>query len=570
MLQSLKISNIALIQELTINFKNNLNILTGETGSGKSIIIDSLNFLLGARADKTLIRTGESDARVVGVFILEKTGEFVESFFAKLNIEPDSTIIISRQMNINGKSITQVNGEFVTASMIKELTPYLIDIHGQNEHQFLLSSKNQLTIIDDYFYKMIDNIKQDYLLTFNEIKQVNAGILSFGGSKEDRLRQIDLLEYEINEITSAKLDEKEEEELFVTLKRLQNAEKIANNLTTATYNLENLGASGIVGALSLAINSLDAVASYDDSIAKLSDRLHSAKLELEDATFELNDLASSLEFDQNEFDRVDERLDEIKRLKRKYGSTIEEVLNYLQKATIKLDNLMSSAEELEKLNKQKQNLLKELLLKATKLSNARKQGAKELTQAILAELVDLGMPNAKLEIEFNDLATLEDIESVSTSNGVDQVEFMFSANLGEPVKLLTKIISGGEMSRFMLAIKTIIAKTDNIPTMVFDEIDTGISGKMAQAVSKKLAIISKTHQVLVVSHLPQIAAMADNHYYIEKKVESGKTLTKVMLVEGNLLIEEIARMLSGVKLTDASISNAAQLKDECNKYKLSL
>ena len=195
---------------------------------------------------------------------------------------------------------------------------------------------------------------------------------------------------------------------------------------------------------------------------------------------------------------------------------------------------------------------------------------KELTQAILAELVDLGMPNAKLEIEFNDLATLEDIESVSTSNGVDQVEFMFSANLGEPVKLLTKIISGGEMSRFMLAIKTIIAKTDNIPTMVFDEIDTGISGKMAQAVSKKLAIISKTHQVLVVSHLPQIAAMADNHYYIEKKVESGKTLTKVMLVEGNLLIEEIARMLSGVKLTDASISNAAQLKDECNKYKLSL
>jgi DNA repair protein RecN (Recombination protein N) len=570
MLHSLKIKNIALIDELTINFKNNLNILTGETGSGKSIIIDSLNFLLGARADKTLIRTGESEARVVGVFEVDEKAEFVKSFFEKLGVEADSTIIISRQMQAGGKSLTQVNGEFVSANMLREFTPYLIDIHGQNEHQFLLSAKNQLTILDSHSFKTINPLKERYLSTLNNLKQVNSQIAAFGGSEEERLRQIDLLEHEVNEITLANLSEDEEEELQKSLKRLQNAEKIANNLTTATYNLENIGQGGVVGVLSLAISSLNAVADYDNNIQNLVERLNSSKLELEDVSYELSNLAENLEFDQNEFDRLDERLDEIKRLKRKYGGTIEEVKNYLANSADKLNKLKNSAEELDKLNKQKNNLLEELLNKAIKLSNARKLSAKDLSRLILAEVADLGMPNAKLEIVFEDLPNPKNLEQKITSNGLDAVEFMFSANLGEPVKPLTKIISGGEMSRFMLAIKTITAKTDNIETMVFDEIDTGISGKMAQAVSKKLAVISKSHQVLVVSHLPQIAAMADNHYYIEKKVEQGKTLTKVSQIKGQALIEEIARMLSGIKLTGSSISNANNLKEECNNFKLSL
>lgn len=564
MLQHLKINNIALIEDLNLTFYSKLNVLTGETGAGKSIIIDSLNFLLGARADKTLIRSGQTQAKVVGVFVLEEKVKEVTAFFEKNNLEYDDTVIISRQMSENGKSVTQINGEFVTASMLKELTSYLIDIHGQNEHQLLLNTVNQLEMIDAYKQKEINNKKQAYQEVLHKLKEVNQHLLSFGGSEEDRLRQIDLLEYEVNEINLANITQEEEEELTLRLKKLQNIEKIANNVSEANVQLES-GQGGVLASLTSALHNLNAVSAYDSTIETLVERLNSSKLELEDVIYELNDMASSLEFDEKEYEQVDERLELIKKLKRKYGGSVEQVLTYLKEASEKLHALKNSKEEIDKLQKEKRSILKELLEAGVALRKERETSANELTSAILEELKDLGMPHAKLVMQFCDLPSLEKLERAYKQNGLDEVEFLFSANLGEPVKPLNKIISGGEMSRVMLSFKTVL--TGDIPTFVFDEIDAGISGKMAQAVSKKLAKISRNHQILVVSHLPQIAAMADNHFFIEKTVIEGKTKTHVELIKEDKVIEEIARMLSAEKLTDASKNNAKQLKEDATLFK---
>ncbi|MGD9901433.1 MAG: DNA repair protein RecN [Spirochaetales bacterium] len=571
MLQSLKINSIALIDDLTINFKDKLNVLTGETGAGKSIIIDSLNFLLGARADKTLIRSGKDSAKVTGVFYVDVENPFVADFFEKADIPSEDTIIITREMNINGKSATKVNGEFVSAAMLRAFTTHLIDIHGQNEHQFLLDEKNQLQLLDDYGQNSIKPLKADYLISYDGLKEVNRQILSFGGNEEERLKEIDLLEFEVKEIEGAKLSENEENSLQEEFRRMQNIEKIANEVNLAYSNL-NGGAdgSGLSQSITFAERSLSAVEEYDEQIAKIAERLNSAKLELEDITSELGAYAEGLEFDEEEFERVDSRLDYIKKLKRKYGGSIESAGEYLEKAKTRLYALKNSAEQLEKLANAKNKLLKELFVKGSRLTEERKTIANTLSQEILEQLKELGMPSANLEVHFNNLPTLGELEQQLTSNGIDIVEFMFSANLGEPVKPLTKIISGGEMSRFMLALKTIIAKTDNIPTMIFDEIDSGISGKMAQAVSHKMAKISRNHQVLVVSHLPQISAMADTHFYIEKIVEGTKTLTNVKEITENAIINEIARMLSGEQLTEHSISNAKELKNICDEYKRKL
>jgi DNA repair protein RecN (Recombination protein N) len=570
MLHSLKIENIALIKDLTIDFKNNLNVLSGETGAGKSIIIDSLNFLLGARADKTLIRTKESEARVVGVFSVDCNSQFVKDFFNKLQMPVEDTVIISRQMNANAKSITKVNSEFVTSSLLKQLTSHLIDVHGQNEHQFLLNNKNQLAIIDNYSQNTISKLKQEYINVLNEVQKVNEQINSFGGSEQERLKQIDLLEYEINEIDNANLSIDEEEELTTKFKKMQNAEKIANSLTLVNNAFEDSVQGGVLHRLATAKTNLNTVEDYDKELQTLSSRLDSTKLELEDIVFELNNFADSLEFNAEEFEKVDDRMDHIKKLKRKYGPQIQDVLDYLQLANKKLYKLQNSKKEIDKLNAIKTQLLQKLLTKANKLSEQRKQNAKDLTKEILSHLKDLGMQDSQLDIVFNTMPTLETIEETATNNGVDKVEFMFSANLGEPVKTLNKIISGGELSRFMLAIKAVVAVSDNIPTMIFDEIDTGIGGKMAQAVSKKLAIISKQHQVIVISHLPQIAAMADHHLFIEKNVKNKTTLTSIKEIKNDVLINEIARMVSGANLTNEAINNAKKLKEECNEFKINL
>jgi len=570
MLHTLKITNVALIDELTINFKNSLNVLTGETGAGKSIILDSLNFLLGARADKTLIRSGKTDAKVVGVFSLEKENDTVNAFFEKLGLIKEDNIIISRQMNINGKSITQVNGEFVTASMLKELTSYLIDIHGQNEHQFILNTLHQLQLVDNFDENAILPIKLSYKEALRNLTNVNEKLALFGGSEEERLRQIDLLTFEVDEIEKASLIIEEDTHLLEEFKKLQNIEKITSAINLASSSLDSFGGSSVVANLSGAIHSLNTVSEYDNNIKETVNRIESAKLELEDIVYELNTMSQNFEFNQEEYDKLDERLEEIKRLKRKYGGSIENVLTYLNDTKIKLEELSTSKERFELLQKEKQSILKQLLLEGTKLHNVRVEVAQKLVKAVLEELYDLGMPNAKLQIEFNALTNLENLEKNALSSGLDSIEFYFSANLGEPVKPLNKIISGGEMSRFMLAVKTVAMNKNDMETMIFDEIDAGISGKMAQAVSKKLAKISRNHQVIVVSHLPQISAMADYHYYIEKVIVNDKTLTKVKEIENEERIDEIARMLSAEKLTDASKTNARTLKTECEEYKFSL
>lgn len=567
MLQQIKITNVALIDEVNINFEEQLNILSGETGAGKSIIIDSLNFLLGKRADKTLIRSGKETAKVTAVFFVDENKAYIKSFFEKLGVESENNIIVTRTMSINGKSTTTVNGEFVSATQLRELTSNLVDIHGQNEHQLLLKEANQLKIVDDFGGKNVLDAKNKYLQNYNLLLEVNKNIKNLGGSEFERARQIELLAHEIKEIEAANLNESEEEELRIKFKRMQNSEKIANSVTEA---LDALNGNSVVNNIILANKSLGAVSQYDEELQKLNERFNSIKLELDDAVSELNYIGNSLEFDQEQFEIMDDRLEEIKKLKRKYGGSIESALIYLSEAKEKLFNLENSAEQLMKLNKEKQQIILKLIDFGKVLTNERKQSFNSLSKLMVKELEDLGMKNAKFDAKFYSYYIESELEEKMMPNGLDEIEFMFSANLGEPVKPLSKIISGGEMSRFMLALKAITNKLGGVPTMIFDEIDTGISGAMAAAVAKKLAKISRNHQVLAVSHLPQITAMADSHYYIEKTTKENKTSTSIKLLKEAEEINEIARMLSGNVVSNTSLENAKDLKNKSNIYKKEL
>lgn len=567
MLQQIKITNVALIDEVNINFEEQLNILSGETGAGKSIIIDSLNFLLGKRADKTLIRSGKETAKVTAVFFVDENKAYIKSFFEKLGVESENNIIVTRTMSINGKSTTTVNGEFVSATQLRELTSNLVDIHGQNEHQLLLKEANQLKIVDDFGGKNVLDAKNKYLQNYNLLLEVNKNIKNLGGSEFERARQIELLAHEIKEIEAANLNESEEEELRIKFKRMQNSEKIANSVTEA---LDALNGNSVVNNIILANKSLGAVSQYDEELQKLNERFNSIKLELDDAVSELNYIGNSLEFDQEQFEIMDDRLEEIKKLKRKYGGSIESALIYLSEAKEKLFNLENSAEQLIKLNKEKQQIILKLIDFGKVLTNERKQSFNSLSKLMVKELEDLGMKNAKFDAKFYSYYIESELEEKMMPNGLDEIEFMFSANLGEPVKPLSKIISGGEMSRFMLALKAITNKLGGVPTMIFDEIDTGISGAMAAAVAKKLAKISRNHQVLAVSHLPQITAMADSHYYIEKTTKENKTSTSIKLLKEAEEINEIARMLSGNVVSNTSLENAKDLKNKSNIYKKEL
>lgn len=558
MLKVLKIENIALIEKLTIEFDKGLNVLTGETGAGKSIIIDSLNFVLGAKTDKSLIRSGETSAKVEALFDIKNSNVFIKNFFVDNDIEFDGEILITRTMNIDGKSSIRLNGNIVTVGMLKALTVNLVDIYGQQEQVGLLDKSRQLELLDNYSGEQVKTLKQTYSHVLEQIKQVNKLLSEFGENEQTIQREKDYLSFVINEIESQNISCDEEIELLNKYHLMQNSEKIVSGV--------NIGVNAINPALQYimqTINALSNLTQYDKTLLDLSDRLQSLKIEMDDIGSTLEDFANEIDFSENEFDRLDSRIDTYKKLQKKYGSTTQEVLNFLENSKQKLDKLMNSEEYIASLQNQKNDLLTQAFDLAKNLNKVRQENALILQDKLRQNLICLGMPNAKI---FFDFAYKDFIEQNLTNNGVGNVEIMFSANLGQDAKSLNKVASGGELSRVMLTIKSIIAEQDTDSTMIFDEIDTGISGQMAQAVAEKIALISKFHQVLIITHTIQIASMADNHYKVEKIEQNNKTTSSVKLLDKTERVEEIARFISNTNSTLAK-QNAIELINNQNGFK---
>lgn len=564
MLQKLKIKNIALIDECVIDFEKGLNTLTGETGAGKSIIIDSLNFVLGARGDKSLIKSGTDFSKVDAIFYSED--ESILTLLEDVGIEKDNTIIISRTMSLNGKNECRVNGEIVPLSTIKKITAKLVDVFGQNDQQFLLDTKSHLHFLDSFNESKLETDKQKLIFLLSQLSDIKKEIKLLGGDGEERLRNIDILKYQINEIESANLQLCEDDELNERKNLLRNSEKIIERFN----EFESLsdGHVNLLSNLKGMANILTSLGEYLKDCDSLADRLNSAKLEVEDIVYSVKDISSGFEYNENELNLIEERLDLIKGLKRKYGSTIEDVLNYLENSKLDLTKLENATEELDNLNAQKDVCLNEIYLVCNNLTSIRKNLALDFESKIKIQLANLGMKNADFQVDFKEYRQ-ENIESVVSQDGADEIEFLFSANLGEPLKPLVKIISGGEMSRFMLAFKTVINNFVD-KTYVFDEIDTGIGGSVGTVVAKQMSQIADVNQVLCVTHLAQIACFADNMLKISKYEADGRTYTNVKPLTGEEMIQEITRLIGTNEVSDFAYKHAEELMKEAKNYKKSL
>lgn len=567
MLKKLIIDNIALIDHIEIDFREGLTVLSGETGSGKSIIVDSLAFVLGERADKTLIKYGKEAAEVTALF--EVANSPVLTKLREYGYGEENEILLYRKMTLNGKNEIRIQGRTATLSILKEICAELVDIFGQGQHLALLDERNQLSVLDAFCnHKSICEKMRGEL--YPALSAINKELKSFGGDEAERERLADILKYQIEEISSAEISEEEEEELLLAHKRMINAEKISAAIGQAVDLLQ--GENGALTALSQATSLLRNISDAEENAESLSQRLDSVRLEADDVAGELQGVLSALEFSPAEADRIENRLETFRRLKRKYGGTVKEVIEFLNEAKAKYDNLLNATERIQALVEQKNVVLKELYALAKQKSEERHRTANILSKRIMNELTDLGMKGTRFEVRFSEEPTLEKYGESPSPDGFDKVEFLMSANIGEPLKPLSKVISGGEMSRFMLAVKNITALAEKIPTMIFDEIDAGISGNMAQMVANKLANVSSAkqdgYQCIVITHLPQIAAMADVNLLIEKYEKGGKTYTSVdVLDDYEKRAEEVARLMGSVG--EHAIVNAKELLDWSANYKTS-
>lgn len=564
MILSLHIKNIALIQELSIELGKGLNILSGETGAGKSIIIDSLNFVLGDRADRTLIRYGENMAWVEVVF--ENNNHLLKNVLAEYGIESEDEIIIINRKMTEGKSECRINGRIVTLSILRNVVCLLVDIHSQNEHQSLMKTSTQIKLLDEYSPKTIE-IKAKYTQLLKEYYEYVSNLEQYS-TEEDRNRNIELLNFQINEIEKSIPYDGEEEKLATERTRYYNFQKISTALGGASEYLD--GGMGAVTTLARAYSELSSIIRYDESLSELIDRLDIVNIEVDDITQTIKDKMENEGIDTIDIGFNEKRLEELRLLKKKYGKSIEEIEAFLNVAKDRLYMLENSEKAIASLEKKLRETSKNLISYAKSLHLLREQSSKAFSTSIVLHLSDLGMKNTVFEIALNFPQADEDILNNLTANGADKVEFLLSPNLGEPVKSLSKIASGGEMSRFMLALKNVIADIDDIDTLVFDEIDSGVSGKIAKEVAKKLFNIAKTRQVIAITHLPQLASMADNHYLISKSVVNEKTITELSILSENDTYLEIMRLAGSAENSDVGLSHAKEMKSWAHNYKKSI
>lgn len=553
MLERLVIKNIALIDSADIAFGAGLNILSGETGSGKSVILDSLNFVLGSKADKNMIRYGETEAYVRGEFTVAPQSAAVKAL-EELDIESDGEIIITRKYSADGKGNIKINGNTVTAGMLKTVSQHLVDVYGQSEHFALLSEANQLSVIDGLCGERAADIKNALSILISEKRECLRRLKQLGGDSAERARRLDLLSYQLKEIDAAELRDGEEEELIAKRRIIENTEKIASAVSGSLGAIN--GDGGVSDGISAARRLMANVSEYGDDYSSVSDRLDAVLAELQDIADMLSDMADGLEFDEADARRVEDRLDLIRNLKKKYGATVEEILAFRAKAGEEYDLLSDSEAVAEKLTKRLEELDESIFGECVKLTELRKNSAESFCRDVESELKSLNISGARFEVSFDEYE--KSSANLTSVNGSDKVKFMFSANKGEPLKPLNKVISGGELSRFMLAIKTRLKDLNGISTYIFDEIDAGISGITARSVAEKFTDIAKNTQIIAVSHLPQICAAGDKNFLISKAEQNGGTVTSVREIVGDAKIAEIIRLTGGGE-TEAARQHAAEL-----------
>ncbi|OGO87136.1 MAG: DNA repair protein RecN [Clostridiales bacterium GWE2_32_10] len=557
MLTYINIKNIALIEELELELGEGLNILTGETGVGKSIIINSINFALGTRVNKELVRQGCEYGYVELVFQVK--GDISKDIEQLFDIEiGDNEVIISRKISESGKNICKINGETVTVSMLKDLTDYLIDVHGQHEHQSLMNAKKHIDILDQFCEKEAASYKERLKEECDRYSEIKKKLNLLVGNDLERERKLDLLKFQIDEINGARLLENEEEELNEKRKILSSSEKLMSGIGKVYKILYD--EPSVIDQAGKCLSELEYLAGIDEKISGFHAILKDAYIQLEEVASSVREYAENIDHSPEALDKVEKRLDEIYNLKRKYGKSIEEILSYNERLQEELDFIEGSEEQITKLKQEEVQIETEIMEFCEQISYIRRESAIKVKEKIEDILNDLEMKNARFEVDFKRKQSFD-------KNGYDEVEFLFSANIGESLKPLDKIASGGEMSRVMLAIKTVLADTDNIETLIFDEIDTGISGLTAQKVAEKMAILSKTHQLICITHLPQIAAMADNHYSIQKSIVADKTITSVKMLNKADTIIEIARLITGAEATELTLKHAEEMKEMANKVK---
>lgn len=549
MLNQLSVRNVAVIDKLDINLHDGVSVLTGETGAGKSIIIDSINMILGDRANKELVRYGTDKAVVQAVFDAPKS---VINVLEENDIDvEDETVIITRQVTKEGKSAARINGMVVTLNILREISDRLINIHGQHDNQALLTPIRHITFLDAY----ADN--EEYINRYKDIlskkREIEKKISSLEMDEQEKMQRIDLLEYQVTEIKKASLEKGEEDDLREQRDIYTNAEQITKSVNEAYMNLyEGDEIQSAYDGISIAVNEISQISDLNPQLKSIYDTLNEIMYSLEDTAHEIKEFGETVEFDEQTLNEIEERLDLISRLKRKYGNSIEEILEYLKKAESELNDIKLSDERTNELKEELKNITKELKEKGNVLTQRRENAAKVLEENIEKSLHELNMEKSKFKVNIENDGTFYD-------NGMDKVEFLISTNPGEPLKPLVKIASGGELSRVMLAIKSILADSDGVDTMIFDEIDTGVSGKAAMSIAKKLAVIAKNKQVICITHLPQLTAMADNHYLIQKNTdgELASTTLKELDEEGREL--ELARIIDGGEVTELALSHAKQM-----------
>ena len=541
MLEKLNIKNVALIKSLEINFQSGFNVILGETGAGKSIIIDSLNFALGSKADKTLIRAGEETMAVSALFV--DVSNNVKSILCGFGLDESDEVLLSRTYSQNGKGEARINGEIVAISMLKQIGEALVDSYGQNESIALLKQKNHLEILDLYKPKDEIQVKEEIQGLIQKLNELNLKIKKLGGDEASRERQIDLLSFQTNEIENANLQENEDEILEEKLKKLSNSEKIMEAISSAYELLEN--ENGAISTLKQSLNNLRSVERYDDKIEILSQKLDEFIINIDELGEEIYSLSNDYDFNENELNQMIERRDVLDSLKRKYGGSLENVLKYLSKASEELEMLKNSKDILNSLENDKKKLLEIAVEKFNELGKIRRAHALEIEQKLSTALTELGILKAQFKVNFFPIVrSIEEVETFSL-NCMEDVEFLFSANLGEELKPLAKTISGGEMNRFMLAFKNIIADINGPSTLIFDEIDSGISGKVATQVAEKIAKLSKTYQVLCISHLPQVASMGDCFFFVSKSNDGERTQTSIKMLSNEEIAFQIALLTYG-------------------------
>lgn len=563
MLLQLNIKNFALIESLTINFEKGFNVLTGETGAGKSILIDAINYVLGEKFNKGLIRTGENRTFVEAIFDMENSNTL--EMLKALEMPSDELLIVSRETFKSGKSIVKVNGKSILISDIKKISSTLINIHGQHQNQELLNPSKHINYLDEFGEELLKASLIEYKENYKKLLQIDEKIKEFGIDDGEKEKLVDFLKYQIDEIENAKLKTNEDVELEEQYTILNNAEKIAKSLAKS-YNIlyaSNDNYMSIYDSLNTVIRELRSVEGHMAKVKDIADSLEECYFNIEQNVSEIRNIESTVVYNKDELEFINSRIFEIDSLKRKYGATIEEILEYKLKIENQYEEMINSSKIIEQLKKEKFNLMNTLKQQAKVIHDIRVDVSKKLEKKIKEELDYVGLEKSILKISI-------DFQEEFYANGCDKVQFLISTNPGEPLKPLEKIVSGGELSRIMLSLKTVFLDKDKIPSVIFDEIDTGISGRVAQRVAEKMYLISRGHQVFCVTHLPQIASMSDNHFLVSKNVKDEKTYTNIECITNKQKQHEIARMIGGSEITQLTLKNSMEMVNMALKRKKEL